>query len=98
MRVAASPNFKKLYGKIDEDIIEDTVLTFKIGMYSDYSDFDAKKYIVISTVTSLGTYNSVLGWLFFVEAILSLLGMISVPVLYKLKRPPTAQEYFGFSA
>ena len=59
-------------------------------MFSDYSGFDAKKFIVVSTVTGFGTYNSVLGWVYFAVAVLSLIGMIAIPVLNKSKAPQTA--------
>lgn len=62
MRTAALPTFRKLYGKIEEDLEEDDVITVKLkNNYNTYS-FGGKKKIVLSTSSWLGGKNDFLGF------------------------------------
>lgn len=87
MRTAALPNFRKLYGRITEDIPKDTELTFTVeaSIYIIYfliiikldfpvSHFDGKKYLVLSTTSWIGGKNGFLGLCYIV------IGSISIVV------------------
>ncbi|KAJ8760786.1 hypothetical protein K2173_021824 [Erythroxylum novogranatense] len=61
MRTAALPSFRKLYGRIEEDLEEDDVIDVKLtNNYNAYS-FGGKKKLVISTSSWLGGRNDFLG-------------------------------------
>ncbi|KAJ6861612.1 hypothetical protein NC651_037624 [Populus alba x Populus x berolinensis] len=61
MRTAALPNFRKLYGKIEEDLQANTTITVTIeNNYNTYS-FGGKKKLVLSTTSWIGGKNSFLG-------------------------------------
>lgn len=64
MQPAGLSTFRKLYGRITHDIKEDEVLFFEVTNNFDVSSFNGKKYIVISTTSSLGANPKVL-WLSF---------------------------------
>lgn len=56
MRTAGLPNFRKLYGKIDEDLQPGTYY-IKIQNNYNVSSFSGHKYFVISTTNILGGQN-----------------------------------------
>ncbi|KAI4300041.1 hypothetical protein L6164_033460 [Bauhinia variegata] len=61
MRTAALPSFRKLYGKIEEDLDTDDVIVVKLkNNYNTYS-FGGKKKLVLSTSSWLGGKNDFLG-------------------------------------
>ncbi|XP_057971960.1 putative ALA-interacting subunit 2 isoform X1 [Malania oleifera] len=61
MRSAALPSFRKLYGRIDEDLEEDDVIEVRLlNNYNTYS-FGGKKKLVLSTSSWLGGKNDFLG-------------------------------------
>lgn len=61
MRTAALPSFRKLYGRIEEDLDADDVLVVNLtNNYNTYS-FGGKKKIVLSTSSWLGGKNDFLG-------------------------------------
>lgn len=61
MRTAALPSFRKLYGKIEEDLdADDDVVVNLLNNYNTYS-FGGKKKIVLSTSSWLGGRNNFLG-------------------------------------
>ncbi|OMJ89991.1 hypothetical protein SteCoe_7781 [Stentor coeruleus] len=59
MRTSGLPNFRKLWGRIEEDLEG----TFKVQIKSfyDVTDFNGEKYVVISTANALGGDNTFLG-------------------------------------
>lgn len=61
MRVAALPNFRKLYGRIETDIPAGTTVTVQISPRYPVTPFEGKKSIVLSTVSFLGGKNAFLG-------------------------------------
>lgn len=61
MRTAALPSFRKMYGRIEEDLDEDDVLVVNLlNNYNTYS-FGGKKQLVLSTSGWLGGKNDFLG-------------------------------------
>lgn len=61
MRTAALPTFRKLYGKIEQDLEENQVINVTLGNnYNTYS-FNGKKKLVLSTTSWLGGKNDFLG-------------------------------------
>ncbi|KAF3449969.1 hypothetical protein FNV43_RR06048 [Rhamnella rubrinervis] len=61
MRTAALPSFRKLYGRIEEDLDTDDVVVVKLmNNYNTYS-FGGKKKLVLSTSSWLGGKNDFLG-------------------------------------
>ncbi|XP_059666737.1 ALA-interacting subunit 3 [Cornus florida] len=61
MRTAALPTFRKLYGKIEQDLQANDVLHVTVGNnYNTYS-FSGKKKLVLSTTSWLGGKNDFMG-------------------------------------
>lgn len=61
MRTAALPTFRKLYGKIEQDLEENQVINVTLANnYNTYS-FNGKKKLVLSTASWLGGKNDFLG-------------------------------------
>lgn len=60
MRTAALPTFRKLYGKIEEDLQPGEIHVSLKNYYNTYS-FGGKKKLVLSTTTWLGGKNDFLG-------------------------------------
>ena len=61
MRLAALPTFRKLYGRIEEDLQEnDNVTVNLLNNYNTYT-FNGKKKLVLSTTSFLGGKNNFLG-------------------------------------
>ncbi|KAF8391033.1 hypothetical protein HHK36_023333 [Tetracentron sinense] len=61
MRTAALPSFRKLYGRIEEDLeAEEVILVNLTNNYNTYS-FGGKKTLVLSTSSWLGGKNDFLG-------------------------------------
>jgi hypothetical protein len=65
MRVAALPNFRKLYGWINQPIAAGTTLTFDIENNWEVSSFGGKKALVLSKTNVFGGKNEYLGQFYF---------------------------------
>lgn len=63
MRSSALPNFRKLYGKIQNGIKKGEYVVRVTNKYN-VQPFDGAKSIVLTTTTSLGGNNSFLAWAF----------------------------------
>ena len=64
MRIATQPNFRKLYGWIDQPIFEGTTLTFQIQSNWVVTRFKGSKALVISTTSIFGGRNPYLAPVF----------------------------------
>ena len=61
MRLAALPTFRKLYGRIEEDLQEnDNVTVNLLNNYNTYT-FNGKKKLVLSTTNFVGGKNNFIG-------------------------------------
>ncbi|GLU10604.1 hypothetical protein SLE2022_273970 [Rubroshorea leprosula] len=88
MRTAALPTFRKLYGKIEEDLQANQQITVVIqNNYNTYS-FGGKKKLVLSTTTWIGGKNDFLGIAYVTVGGLCLLFAISFILLYVVKPRP----------
>jgi len=65
MRVAALPNFRKLYGWINQEIPEGTELQFKIVNNWEISSFKGRKSLVVSKANAFGGKNDYMGSYYF---------------------------------
>ena len=72
MRTAGLPNFKKLYGRIDQDMLEGE---YKVSIKNSYdvSDFGGSKSFVLSTTNYFGGTNYFLAICYIVVGILCVL-------------------------
>ena len=62
MRPAGLPNFRKLWGRIDDrDLKAGSRVRVKIEDNFDVSSFNGKKFLILSTVNAFGGKNSFLG-------------------------------------
>jgi hypothetical protein len=82
MRTAGLPNFRKLYGRFNSDLLAGTYNISILNQY-DVSAYDGSKYFVLSTTNALGGKNYflaicylVVGSLCIVFAIIFLIAFI----------------------
>ncbi|XP_030471557.1 ALA-interacting subunit 3-like [Syzygium oleosum] len=61
MRTAALPTFRKLYGKIEQDLEENAEIQVSLGNFYNTYSFNGKKKLVLSTTSWLGGKNDFLG-------------------------------------
>uniref|UniRef100_A0A7S3K580 Uncharacterized protein n=1 Tax=Aureoumbra lagunensis TaxID=44058 RepID=A0A7S3K580_9STRA len=67
MRLGGLSDFRKLYGRITDTVHEGTELVFQIVNNFQVDSFDGKKYLIVSTTSTLGANLSALwtAWLAF---------------------------------
>ncbi|XP_068656076.1 putative ALA-interacting subunit 2 isoform X1 [Aristolochia californica] len=86
MRTSALPNFRKLYGRIEEDLeANDYIAVNLANNYNTYS-FGGKKKVVLSTSTWLGGKNNFLGVAYIAVGSLCIV-VAFVFVLLHMKNP-----------
>mmetsp|Transcript_21465 Transcript_21465/g.51184 ORF Transcript_21465/g.51184 Transcript_21465/m.51184 type:complete len:407 (+) Transcript_21465:59-1279(+) len=61
MRVAATPNFRKLYGYFEQTIPAGTKLEFEVNMNWVVQSFKGSKALTLTTTSTWGTKNPLLG-------------------------------------
>ncbi|KAL6659931.1 hypothetical protein ACP70R_002053 [Stipagrostis hirtigluma subsp. patula] len=85
MRIAALPTFRKLYGRIEIDIMANDQLTVVIkNNYNTYS-FGGSKALVLSTTSWIGGKNNFIGVAYLTIGVLCLSLAMSFIVLYMVK-------------
>eukprot|EP00752_Nemacystus_decipiens_P010452 g9311.t1 len=72
MRTAGLPRFRKLYGKIEEQIEPPQTLTFNITANFYVGDFTGEKSIIVSNLSLMGARNPYLGIAYIALGSLSL--------------------------
>ncbi|KAL8159885.1 hypothetical protein V2J09_001422 [Rumex salicifolius] len=88
MRTAALPNFRKLYGKIEQDLnVNDTIQVSLQNVYNTYS-FSGKKMFVLSTTSWLGGKNEFLGIAYLTVGGLCFFLALSFSLIYLIKPRP----------
>lgn len=81
MRTAGLPTFRKLYGRINNNLKKGDTLTFQVNANYEVSSFNGEKYLVISSVGQFGGKNPFLGIAYIVVGSISLM----LGVLFALK-------------
>lgn len=85
MRTAALPTFRKLYGRIEQDLHENETITVTLeNNYNTYS-FNGKKTLVLSTTTWLGGKNDFLGLAYLTIGGFCLFLAMSFALIYLIK-------------
>lgn len=85
MRTAGLPNFKKLYGKIEQDLTPGTY-TILINNTYDVSNFNGAKYFVLSTTGVFGGSNYFLAVCYLVVGSLCVVFAVIFFVAYARKQ------------
>jgi len=85
MRTAGLPNFRKLWGKINE-VLEPGNYTITVDNNYDVSSFDGKKSFVLSTTNALGGKNYFLAICYIVVGALCIVFAIIFLVAFLKKR------------
>ena len=85
MRPSGLPNPRKLWGKIDQDLKKDDIITINITNNYDVSYYEGKKKIILSNTTIFGGNNKFLAICYIIVGGLSLISAIFFPIGYKLQ-------------
>ena len=85
MRPSGLPNPRKLWGKIDQDLKKDDIITIIITNNYDVSYYEGKKKIILSNTTIFGGNNKFLAICYIIVGGLSLISAIFFPIGYKLQ-------------
>eukprot|EP00268_Persea_americana_P047208 TRINITY_DN4903_c0_g2_i3.p1 TRINITY_DN4903_c0_g2~~TRINITY_DN4903_c0_g2_i3.p1 ORF type:complete len:342 (-),score=50.68 TRINITY_DN4903_c0_g2_i3:721-1746(-) len=95
MRTAALPSFRKLYGRIEEDLEADELISvYLVNNYNTYS-FGGKKKLVLSTKGWLGGKNDFLGIAYIIVGSLSIVIAIFFALLH-VKNPRYGVHFYIF--
>jgi len=83
MRTAGLPNFKKLYRIIDEEL---PVGSYEVDISNNYpvSQFDGRKFVVLSTTTWIGGKNPFLGYAYIIVGIICFLQGVVFGIKHKI--------------
>mmetsp|Transcript_1903 Transcript_1903/g.2107 ORF Transcript_1903/g.2107 Transcript_1903/m.2107 type:complete len:346 (+) Transcript_1903:122-1159(+) len=97
MRTATLPNFRKLWGKIEQDLKKGDKIDITIqNRYNTYR-FDGKKKVVLSTASWLGGKNDFLGIAYLVVGAFCLaLGIVFLIIHLKNPRPLGDTSYLSW--
>lgn len=87
MSTAGLPKFRKLWGRIDQDLAKGDYNVVIVNNY-DVSSFQGQKFFVVSTTSFFGGKNEFLGVIFIIVGIIALLGsgLIFASLYFKKKR------------
>ena len=84
MSTAGTPNFRKLWGRIEEDLSKGTYRLIIINNY-DVSSFDGQKRVVLSTTSAFGGDVSFMGILYIFVGCIAFLGSAIIFLTHYLK-------------
>lgn len=85
MRTAALPSFRKLYGKIEDDLEAHDEITIEIqNNYNTYS-FNGRKSLILSTAGWIGGKNEMLGIAYLTVGGMCLFFAICFILMYVIK-------------
>ncbi|KAJ9135825.1 hypothetical protein P3X46_032960 [Hevea brasiliensis] len=98
MRTSALPSFRKIYGRIEEDLeADDVIVVHLMNNYNTYS-FGGKKKLVISTSSWLGGRNDFLGVAYiFVGSSAIILSLVFLLLHVKNPRPYGDTAYLSWN-
>lgn len=83
MRTSATNHLRKVYGKINQELPSGTYqFNILYNNSNNFLEYQPNLAIKISTTTTIGGKNYVLGWTFFVVMCLSLIWLIAFTVIY----------------
>jgi hypothetical protein len=85
MRTAGLPNFRKLWGRIEQDLSPGQY-TMSINNVYDVTSYDGNKFFVLSTTNALGGKNYFLAICYIVVGSLCLVFAIIFFIAYIRKR------------
>jgi hypothetical protein len=72
MRTSGLASFRKLYGKIDTDLVEGDYITFDIIANYEVSSIEVSKYLVLSTLNNGGTQGDTQGIIYMLVGCLAI--------------------------
>ena len=81
MRPAGLPNFKKLWGRIEDDLNKSETLYFKINNNYKVDHYGGDKSIILSTANKFGGKNFFMGVCFIIVGVISLILGFAFPLL-----------------
>ena len=85
MRPAGLPNFRKLWGRIDQQDLEaGSEVSLTIENNFDVSSFNGKKYIILTTVNAFGGKNTFLAVCYIVLGCISIILAIAFIIGYNI--------------
>lgn len=98
MRTAALPNFRKLWGKINQDLQENQTISVQISnVYNTYS-FKGSKKLVLSTTSWLGGKNSFMGIAYLTVGLICMfLALVFFLIHLKNPRPLGDTSYLSWN-
>jgi hypothetical protein len=82
MRTAGLPQFRKLYGIINEDVLAGEALAFGIQTNFEVASFKGTKRIILTTLADFGNQNYALGN----SAIIIGVSSLAVGIMFAIKR------------
>ena len=85
MRPAPLTNFTKLYGRIEEDIEENSIIEVNIMNNYNSSNFNGSKYLILRTVNNFGGDNTFLAIGYMIFGGICLILGITFTIGYKIK-------------
>lgn len=85
MSTAGLPQFRKLYGKISEDLEAGDYEVTIVNNY-DVSTFDGQKKVVLSTTSVFGGKNKFVGILYVIVGTFAIVGGLVMFATFYLKR------------
>jgi len=92
MRTAGLPNFRKLWGRIENETLQPGTYTIKVLNQYDVSSFQGSKSFVISTTNALGGKNYFLAICYLVVGSLCIVFALIFLVAFLRKRNSRKNE------